>query len=129
MDDHWFAWRQTHEAGGAPRPGSGALREGPFSFCSFPFLLSPRAKSRLLHTEARALMAQTVQQVSPSPDPVAATRPPSPPSARSVPRFAHPTLQSTSWECFLSARLSIHVCVCRCETDLSGSSCTRGPWV
>ena len=63
MDDHWCAWRQTHEAGGAPRPGSGSRSDGPFSFCSFPFLLSPRAKSRLLHTEARFRMAQTVQQV------------------------------------------------------------------
>ena len=36
--------------------------DGPFSFCSYPFLLNPRAKSKLLHTEARIQMDQTVAQ-------------------------------------------------------------------
>ena len=36
-----------------PRPG-----DGPFSFCSYPFLLNPRAKSNLLHIEARFQMEQ-----------------------------------------------------------------------
>jgi ubiquitin-protein ligase E3 A len=34
--------------------------DGPFSFCSYPFLLNPRAKSKLLHTEARSQMDQAV---------------------------------------------------------------------
>eukprot|EP00955_Chlamydomonas_euryale_P032547 342486-Chlamydomonas_euryale.AAC.1 len=34
--------------------------DGPFSFCSYPFLLDPRAKSNLLHIEARHQMEQTV---------------------------------------------------------------------
>jgi len=99
VEDHYVAWRQTHEsagmamaggAGGAaasssaaervgltttngasggdggPPGGSGAsaaaANDGPFSFCSYPFLLNPRAKSKLLHTEARFLMTQTVHQ-------------------------------------------------------------------
>ena len=48
-----MAWRQTHDS-----PNHGMTVDGPFSFCSFPFLLNPRAKSKLLHTEARCLMTQ-----------------------------------------------------------------------
>ena len=67
-----MAWRQTHDqlalahaaARNANNGGGGG--DGPFSFCSFAWLLNPRAKSRLLHTEARFLMAQTVQQVNPT---------------------------------------------------------------
>jgi hypothetical protein len=43
-----------------PQHAGGA--DGPFSFCSYPFLLNPRAKSKLLHTEARIQMDQTVAQ-------------------------------------------------------------------
>lgn len=32
--------------------------EGPFSFCSYPFLLNPRAKSKLLTIETRMIMTQ-----------------------------------------------------------------------
>lgn len=53
--DHYVAWRQTHDM---PQHTSSA--DGPFSFCSYPFLLNPRAKSKLLHTEARIQMDQTV---------------------------------------------------------------------
>jgi hypothetical protein len=53
--DHYVAWRQTHDM-----PQHGAGTDGPFSFCSYPFLLNPRAKSKLLHTEARIQMDQTV---------------------------------------------------------------------
>lgn len=53
--DHYVAWRQTHDM---PQHSSSA--DGPFSFCSYPFLLNPRAKSKLLHTEARIQMDQTV---------------------------------------------------------------------
>ncbi|KAL4443784.1 hypothetical protein ABPG75_011521 [Micractinium tetrahymenae] len=55
--DHYVAWRQTHDM---PQHASGS--DGPFSFCSYPFLLNPRAKSKLLHTEARIQMDQTVAQ-------------------------------------------------------------------
>jgi ubiquitin-protein ligase E3 A len=55
--DHYVAWRQTHDM---PQHASGT--DGPFSFCSYPFLLNPRAKSKLLHTEARIQMDQTVAQ-------------------------------------------------------------------
>lgn len=48
-----MAWRQAHDA---PQHSMGV--DGPFSFCSYPFLLNPRAKSKLLHTEARFLMTQ-----------------------------------------------------------------------
>ena len=48
-----MAWRQSHDS-----PQHTAGTDGPFSFCSFPFLLNPRAKSKLLHTEARFLMTQ-----------------------------------------------------------------------
>ena len=51
--DHYVAWRQTHDM---PSAAPGA--DGPFSFCSFPFLLNPRAKSKLLQTEARIQMDQ-----------------------------------------------------------------------
>ena len=57
MLDHYVAWRQTHDM---PQHASGT--DGPFSFCSYPFLLNPRAKSKLLHTEARIQMDQTVAQ-------------------------------------------------------------------
>lgn len=53
--DHYVAWRQTHDM-----PQHNAGSDGPFSFCSYPFLLNPRAKSKLLHTEARIQMDQTV---------------------------------------------------------------------
>ncbi len=48
-----MAWRQTHDS-----PNHGQAVDGPFSFCSFPFLLNPRAKSKLLHAEARNTMTQ-----------------------------------------------------------------------
>jgi len=54
VEDHYVAWRQTHDTPQHAYNGS----DGPFSFCSYPFLLSPRAKSKLLHTEARFLMTQ-----------------------------------------------------------------------
>jgi hypothetical protein len=47
------AWRQSHDS---PQHSNGT--DGPFSFCSYPFLLNPRAKSKLLQTEARFLMTQ-----------------------------------------------------------------------
>lgn len=55
MLDHYVAWRQTHDM-----PQHNTNTDGPFSFCSFPFLLNPRAKSKLLHTEARSQMDQAV---------------------------------------------------------------------
>ena len=51
VEDHYIAWRQAHDT---PQHSFGT--DGPFSFCSYPFLLSPRAKSKLLHTEARFSM-------------------------------------------------------------------------
>ena len=48
-----MAWRQTHDS-----PNHGMTVDGPFSFCSFPFLLNPRPSQMLLHTEARCLMTQ-----------------------------------------------------------------------
>jgi len=60
VGDHYVAWRQTHDQ---PALAHARSVDGPFSFCSYAWLLNPRAKSRLLHTEARFLMAQTVQQV------------------------------------------------------------------
>jgi ubiquitin-protein ligase E3 A len=53
--DHYVAWRQTHDM-----PAATAAADGPFSFCSYAFLLNARAKSKLLHTEARIQMDQTV---------------------------------------------------------------------
>ena len=53
--DHYVAWRQSHDM-----PQLAGSADGPFSFCSYPFLLNPRAKSKLLHTEARIQMDQTV---------------------------------------------------------------------
>lgn len=53
--DHYVAWRQTHDM-----PQHSNSTDGPFSFCSYPFLLNPRAKSKLLQTEARIQMDQTV---------------------------------------------------------------------
>eukprot|EP00879_Flechtneria_rotunda_P005191 GHRR01005473.1.p1 GENE.GHRR01005473.1~~GHRR01005473.1.p1 ORF type:complete len:1380 (+),score=526.24 GHRR01005473.1:240-4379(+) len=55
VQDHYTAWRQTQDQP-TRRHGS----DGPFSFCSYPFLLDPRAKSNLLHIEARFQMEQTV---------------------------------------------------------------------
>lgn len=54
VQDHYTAWRQTQEQQPARRHGN----DGPFSFCSYPFLLDPRAKSNLLHIEARFQMEQ-----------------------------------------------------------------------
>lgn len=56
VEDHYVAWRQTHD-----QPQHQFGLDGPFSFCSYPFLLNPRAKSKLLHTEARFLMTQVTQ--------------------------------------------------------------------
>ena len=53
VEDHYVAWSQTHD-----QPQHAYGTDGPFSFCSYPFLLNPRAKSKLLHTEARFLMTQ-----------------------------------------------------------------------
>lgn len=55
--DHYIAWRQSHDH---PQKRSG--QDGPFSFCSYPFLLDARAKSKLLHMEAKLQMEQTVAQ-------------------------------------------------------------------
>ena len=60
VEDHYVAWRQTHDS-----PNHGQAVDGPFSFCSFPFLLNPRAKSKLLHAEARCLMTQVTHQLPP----------------------------------------------------------------
>ena len=59
-----MAWRQTQDSPGLGRHGAAPTGEGPFSFCSYAWLLNARAKSRLLHTEARNTMAQTVQAVT-----------------------------------------------------------------
>eukprot|EP00210_Caulerpa_lentillifera_P008643 g8243.t1 len=53
--DHYIAWRQSRD-----QPPKKSGQDGPFSFCSYPFLLDARAKSRLLHTEAKLQMEQTV---------------------------------------------------------------------
>eukprot|EP00803_Ostreobium_quekettii_P007034 evm.model.scf_2582.1 EVM.evm.TU.scf_2582.1 scf_2582:2859-15247(+) len=55
--DHYIAWRQSHDHP-QRRPG----QDGPFSFCSYPFLLDARAKSKLLHMEAKLQMEQTIAQ-------------------------------------------------------------------
>jgi len=64
VQDHYSAWRQTQDAmgvgGGAAGGAKRAGADGPFSFCSYAFLLDPRAKSNLLHIEARFQMEQTV---------------------------------------------------------------------
>jgi hypothetical protein len=52
VEDHYVAWRQVQE--GAHKRY--ANNDGPFSFCTFPFLLTPKAKSKLLHTETRYKM-------------------------------------------------------------------------
>jgi hypothetical protein len=52
VSDHYTAWRQAQNE--LVRQGS----EGPFSFCSYPFLLDARAKRNLLHIEARFQMEQ-----------------------------------------------------------------------
>lgn len=51
--DHYIAWRQSHDHP-QRRPG----QDGPFSFCTYPFLLDARAKSKLLHMEAKLQMEQ-----------------------------------------------------------------------
>eukprot|EP01025_Chloroclados_australasicus_P060238 TRINITY_DN7715_c0_g1_i4.p1 TRINITY_DN7715_c0_g1~~TRINITY_DN7715_c0_g1_i4.p1 ORF type:complete len:816 (-),score=108.71 TRINITY_DN7715_c0_g1_i4:1308-3701(-) len=56
--DHYSAWRQSKEEVKAKNKPT----EGPFSFCSYPFLLDAKAKSKLLHTEARMRMQQTVAE-------------------------------------------------------------------
>ncbi len=53
VQDHYTAWRQTQDTLSRRHGG-----DGPFSFCSYPFLLDPRAKSNLLHIEARFQMEQ-----------------------------------------------------------------------
>lgn len=53
VQDHYTAWRQTQD-----QPSRRHGGDGPFSFCSYPFLLDPRAKSNLLHIEARFQMEQ-----------------------------------------------------------------------
>ena len=57
MQDHYLAWRQSHNNDHRSPAGM-----GPFSFCSFPFLLNAKAKTRLLqvrccHYRHRALHA------------------------------------------------------------------------
>ncbi|GIL57699.1 hypothetical protein Vafri_12863 [Volvox africanus] len=56
VQDHYSAWRQAQELSTGPDPP----KEAPFSFCSYPFLLNARAKSQLLHLEARFQMEQSV---------------------------------------------------------------------
>ncbi|GLI67883.1 hypothetical protein VaNZ11_012174, partial [Volvox africanus] len=56
VQDHYSAWRQAQELFTGPDPP----KEAPFSFCSYPFLLNARAKSQLLHLEARFQMEQSV---------------------------------------------------------------------
>eukprot|EP00798_Chlamydomonas_sp_ICE-L_P023306 gene23306-30543_t len=61
VQDHYTAWRQTHMMHATRRE----MQEGvdvPFSFCSYPFLLDARAKSNLMHIEARFQMEQSVAQ-------------------------------------------------------------------
>ena len=53
VQDHYTAWRQTQD-----QPVRRQGFDGPFSFCSYPFLLDARAKSNLLHIEARFQMEQ-----------------------------------------------------------------------
>ena len=50
--DHYLAWRQQEI--------SPSMKEAPFSFCEFPFLLSAQAKSRLLQAEAKLSMDEAV---------------------------------------------------------------------
>lgn len=59
VQDHYTAWRQTQE-----QPSRRHGNDGPFSFCSYPFLLDPRAKSNLLHIEARFQMEQVRQRTA-----------------------------------------------------------------
>ncbi|GFR50165.1 hypothetical protein Agub_g12331, partial [Astrephomene gubernaculifera] len=56
VQDHYTAWRQGQELAAGRDPP----KEAPFSFCSYPFLLNARAKSHLLHLEARFQMEQSV---------------------------------------------------------------------
>eukprot|EP00873_Tetraselmis_striata_P010062 jgi/Tetstr1/430326/TSEL_020151.t1 len=55
--DHYIAWRQSRET-----LSNGPSVDGPFSFCSYPFLLNCKAKSKLLQTEAKIRMETTVAQ-------------------------------------------------------------------
>lgn len=55
--DHYIAWRQSRDT-----VSTGPSVDGPFSFCSYPFLLNCKAKSKLLHTEAKIRMETTVAQ-------------------------------------------------------------------
>ncbi|KAK9818463.1 hypothetical protein WJX74_005654 [Apatococcus lobatus] len=57
VEDHYVAWRQSHDQ---PHHSYGA--DGPFSFCTYPFLLNPRAKSKLLHVEARIAMTKRIHE-------------------------------------------------------------------
>lgn len=61
VQDHYTAWRQTCDMPADARNRLSTL-ETPFSFCSYAFLLNPRAKSNLLAIEARFQMEQTVAQ-------------------------------------------------------------------
>lgn len=47
MQDHYLAWRQSHNNDHRSPAGM-----GPFSFCSFPFLLNAKAKTRLLQARS-----------------------------------------------------------------------------
>ena len=78
VEDHYVAWRQTHD-----QPQHQFGLDGPFSFCSYPFLLNPRAKSKLLHTEARFLMTQVCPlSLLLSTTGIASRRPPQRPTPR-----------------------------------------------
>lgn len=57
VQDHYCAWRQAQELA-ATCSREQLPREAPFSFCSYPFLLTARAKSHLLHLEATFQMEQ-----------------------------------------------------------------------
>ena len=57
VQDHYLAWRQSHNNDHRSPAGM-----GPFSFCSFPFLLNAKAKTRLLQVEAKMQMEQTVAE-------------------------------------------------------------------
>lgn len=52
MQDHYVAWRQSQDMDSRSANGT-----GPFSFCSFPFLLDAKAKTRLLQVRCCPLAA------------------------------------------------------------------------
>lgn len=54
VQDHYLAWRQSHNNDHRSPAGM-----GPFSFCSFPFLLNAKAKTRLLQVCRGALRPAT----------------------------------------------------------------------